>query len=269
MPRGTVIIASLALAGGVLILTLLNLPDRVADRPGSSQLAVSPAPRSEHRPATAESGPGEGGGPAVRPGVEWPAGQATREGDEQSTLPGRPAGRSAGKDSREGEGEVPRGHENRVKPARGAFGGGVRETLTGSEEGAGESPAVEEGEEPHEETATDLEGVAIDPLQTLNEIASVLLRETAWLDGPESGPVSDALVELTSYESLSETELRAAIARVLSTGASMLMANDDAEGAELALAAREAIALELLQDANALVLGVVRFYPVDRPQPGA
>ena len=160
------------------------------------------------------------------------------------------------------EGKLPRVHENRAESAPTVVGGGGDETFTGGVGEAGQHPAVAEAGKPREE-------IAIDPGQTLNEIAALLSRESAWLNGPESGRVSTAISDLMNHESLSENALRDAIARVLDAGADMLNANDDAEGAELALAAREALVQDQLQDAAEIVRDVLGWYPVDRREPGA
>ena len=261
MQRRTLIVAGLALAGGLLVLTTVNRPARGPDPQGSDPLATS----SAQRPALPEgSAPEKGGAPAVQPGTAGPAARAAREGDELRTLPRLPAARSGRKSVREGK--LPRGDENHVASAPIIAGGGGEETLAG---GAG--AALGGGGEPREEAAIDAQ--TLNEIATLlegetawlDEIANLLMGETAWLNGPQSGQVADALAQLVGHESLSENGLRTVIARVLLAGASMLAANDDVGGAELAVEALGAMRQDQREDARALVWEVVSWYPVDAP----
>jgi hypothetical protein len=242
MQGRTLVIAGLALVGGFLVLTTVTLVDPGSDHQGSDPRAVSSAGRL----ATGESGPDgesgleEAGAPAVQPRTAGSVAQAAREGGERRGLPRRRVGPTGGKDAREGK--PPRSDENQVGSAPAVVGGGDGE------------PRAE---------------IAIDSAQTLNEIATLLTSETAWLNGPESGPVSDAIAGLAQHESLSENALRDAIGQVLDRGASMLLANDDAEGAELALAAQEAMAEGQFGVAVEIVWDIVSWYPTSAGEPGA
>ena len=294
MQRRTLLAAGLALVGGLVVLTTLNLPDSGPDHRGADPIAVS----SPHRPATEGSGPEAGSAPAAQPGTAEPVARAAREGGERRALVRSPAGRggeSAGANRsrpiRRGvraparatvPGEVERERERDREPRDGstppviAGSGGSHppNALGGAAEAASDSTPLDdptdlpfdmEIEEEIGDEIGEAESGGTAPVATregtLGAIAELVVLHTNWIEGEASDPVEEAIADLSQLQAGSQgatpSELELAIDRVLAAGEQMLAYNDDVAAADHMLAARDAIRQGRFAEAEETIHGLV------------